>query len=156
MLLEGGAIETKNHAFFTPHGPDGRACITCHQPADGMALSAQTVRKRWDDTGGKDPLFAGYDGSNCPTLPRGERASHSLLLDHGLIRIQRPWPPKTWQGRPVKPDFTIEVVRDPWGCETGKVYGLKAGNISVYRRPRAVANLKYALAAGFPMIPRKE
>lgn len=155
VLLEGGAIETKDHAFFTPHGPEGRACVTCHQPADGMALSAKTVRKRWDDTGGRDPLFASYDGSNCPTLPQGERASHSLLLDHGLIRIERPWPPKEWEGRPVKPDFTIEVVRDPWGCETGRVYGLKAGNISVYRRPRPVANLKYATAAGFAYDPKE-
>jgi len=155
VLLEGGAIETKDHAFFTPQGPDGRACVTCHQPADGMALSAKTAQKRWDQTGGKDALFASYDGSNCPTLPQGERASHSLLLDHGLIRIQRPWPPKQWEGRPVKPDFTIEVMRDPWGCETGKVYGLNAGNISVYRRPRSVANLKYALSAGFSYDPKE-
>lgn len=155
VLLSGGAMATKDHAFFTPQGPEGRACVTCHQPADGMALSAQTARQRWDDTGGKDPLFAAYDGMNCPALPAGDRASHSLLLDHGLIRIQRPWPPKDGDGRPVKPDFTIEVVRDPWGCESGKVYGLKAGNISVYRRPRPVANLTYATAAGFAYDPKE-
>lgn len=154
VLLSGGAMPTQEHAFFTPLEPDGRACVTCHQPADGMALSAQTARRRWDETDGKDPLFSSSDGSNCPTLPKGVRASHSLLLDHGLIRIQRPWPPKASDGTAIKPDFTLEVVRDPWGCESGPFYGLKAGNISVYRRPRPVANLKYATAAGFSYDPK--
>jgi hypothetical protein len=156
-LLSGGPMETKGHPFFAPIGPNGRACVTCHQPADGMSLSAQSARQRWEDTVGKDPLFAGYDGSNCPTLPQAERASHSLLLDHGLIRIQRPWPAKDFSGRPIKPDFRIEVVRDPWGCNSGPKYGPKAKspNISVYRRPRPIANLKYLLAIGFAYDPKQ-
>ena len=99
VLLTGGPMETKGHPFFAATGPSGRACVTCHQPADAMSLSAATARARWDATGGKDPLFAAYDGSNCPTLPQAERASHSLLLDYGLIRIQRPWPPRDAAGR---------------------------------------------------------
>ena len=73
VLLTGGPMETKGHPFFTATGPSGRACVTCHQPADAMSLSAATARARWDATGGKDPLFAAYDGSNCPTLPQAER-----------------------------------------------------------------------------------
>lgn len=154
-LLADGPSSTKNHPFFSPRGPNGRACVTCHQPADAMSLSAASAQQRWKDTGGKDPLFAAYDGSNCPTLPQAERASHSLLLDHGLIRIQRPWPPKTWNESAVTPDFTLEVVRDPYGCNSGKVYGPHAGNVSVYRRPRPVANLKYLLAVGFAYDPKQ-
>lgn len=154
VLLQGGPMTTAGHPFFTAIGPDGRACVTCHQPEDGMSLSAATAERRWQETGGKDPLFAAYDGSNCPTLPQGDRASHSLLLDHGLFRIQRPWPPRDASAKPITPDFTIEVVRDPWGCDSGK-YAPERGSISVYRRPRPVANLKYLLAVGFAYDPKQ-
>ncbi|MFS8609796.1 MAG: hypothetical protein LOD94_17680, partial [Gammaproteobacteria bacterium] len=60
-----------------------------------------------------------------------------------MIRIAVPWPPKG-----VTPDFTIEVVRDPTGCNTHPVYGLNGENphISVYRRPRPVINLRHLTA----------
>lgn len=154
-LLVGGPMPTKGHPFFEPLGPDGRACVTCHQPADGMSLSAASARSQWDRTGGRDPLFAAYDGSNCPTLPQGERASHSLLLDRGLIRIERAWPVRQFNGKPVTPDFRIEVVRDPNGCNSGPAYGPEAGRISVYRRVRPVANMKYLLAVGFAYDPKQ-
>src|SRR5688500_1413476 len=65
VLNASGAVETKGHPFFEPIGGNGRACVTCHQPADGMSLSVRTIRERWDATGGKDPLFAAVDGMNC-------------------------------------------------------------------------------------------
>lgn len=147
ILHEGGAFQTKGHAFFTPIGSNGRACITCHQPSDGMSLSVDTIRRRWDETGGKDPLFAAIDGSNCPSLPQDERASHSLLLDRGLIRVYLPWPPRAAGSPPLKQEFSIEVVSDPTGCNNDPVYGLhsETPSISVFRRPRPVANLKYLL-----------
>ncbi len=156
VLVEGGPVDTVGHAFFEPIGPNGRACVTCHQPHDAMSLTPRTAQERWEATGGTDPLFAAWDGSNCPTMPQGERASHSLLLDHGLFRIERPWPPRDLQGNPIETDFTIEVVRDPWGCNTGRAYGLDAEEptVSVYRRPRPVANLKYILAVGFDYDPK--
>ena len=155
LLISGGKLETKGHPFFEPIGPNGRACVTCHQPADSMSLSATTARQRWEATGGKDPLFAAIDGSNCPSLPQADRNSHSLLLERGLFRIERPWPARVWNGRPVTPDFTIEVVRDPNGCNSGPRHGPAAGNVSVYRRPRPVANMKYLLAVGFPFDPKQ-
>jgi hypothetical protein len=154
VLLTGGPLDTKGHPFFTPSAPGKRACITCHQPADAMSLSAQTARQRWDATGGKDPLFAAYDGSNCPTQPQGDAASHSLLLKYGLFRIQRAWPPRDLAGKPIVPDFDIAVVRDPTGCNSATRGPIK-GNISVYRRPRPVANLKYLLAIGFAYDPKQ-
>ncbi|HEV7289837.1 hypothetical protein [Sphingomonas sp.] len=150
LLLDNGPMETKDHPFFTAIGPNGRACVTCHQPADAMSLSAASAARQWQRNGAKDPLFAASDGSNCPSLPQGERASHSLLIDHGLIRIARPWPPKD-----VKPDFTIEVVRDPSTCNLDARHGLKgAGMVSVFRRPRPVANFKYIEAMGFAYDPK--
>src|SRR5215510_8734181 len=151
ILNTSGDIVTKGNAFFEPIGANGRACVTCHQPADGMSISLETIRERWRVTNGSDPLFADVDGKNCPDLPKGYPKSHSLLLDRGLIRVSLPWPPKAADGSVVKPEFTIEVVRDPTGCNNSSVYGLNSPSpaISVYRRPRPAANLKYVVADGF-------
>lgn len=142
ILNMAGAVETNGHAFFTPLGTNGRACVTCHQPTSAMSLSLDLIRQRWADTQGKDPVFAAIDGSNCPNLPQEKEESHSLLLERGLIRIALPWPPATASGQPMKPDFRIEVVRDPTGCNQNHA------SISVYRRPRVVANLKYIAFPG--------
>ncbi len=153
-VITGGPVETAGHPFFEPIGTNGRACVSCHQPADAMSISAQTIRERWRTTNGTDPIFAAIDGSNCPILPQGEEASHSLLLTRGLFRIERAWPVTQFNGRAVTPDFTIEVVRDPNGCNSG-AYGPAQGRISVYRRPRPLANLKYLLAVGFAYDPKQ-
>ena len=147
-----GDVHTSGHPFFEPIGTNGRACVTCHQPSDAMSLSLDSIRERWAATQGADPLFDTFDGANCPDQPRGERSSHSLLLDHGLFRIPLAWPPKRFDGTPVKPEFTIEVIKDPTGCNTHPTYGLQSKNptISVYRRPRMAANLPYILRPGNP------
>ena len=84
-----------------------------------------------------------------------DEASHSLLLNRGLVRVFLPWPPRTRDGARVEPEFTIEVVRDPTGCNLDPVHGLASATptISVYRRPRPVANLKYVTAAAFGVGP---
>lgn len=121
-----------------------------------MGLSLASIRERWTATQGQDPLFAAIDGANCPNLPQGLEASHSLLLSRGLFRIARPWPPRDAQGRPIQPEFSLEVVRDPTGCNLDRVHGLGSAQpmVSVYRRPRPVANLKYLTAVGFSFEPK--
>jgi hypothetical protein len=155
VLRDAPALDTGNHPFFTVLGPNGRACVTCHQPADGMSLAAATARERWEATGGRDPLFAAVDGANCPHLPQQDPASHSLLLSRGLIRVALPWPPQDATGKPIDPEFTLEVVRDPTGCNTHPVYGVGAPEprVSVYRRPRPVANTKYTTHENFGVLP---
>jgi len=157
ILLEGGPMETGGHPFFEPIGPYGRACVTCHQPVDGMSLSVESIQRQWQRHGHLDPLFAAFDGSNCPDLPQHQRDSHSLLLEHGLIRIPRPWPPRDDAGHPLVTDFTIAVVHDPTGCNLSPRWGLAAPEpmISVWRRPRPVANFKYVLAMGFSVDPKQ-
>ena len=155
ILNTSGPIETRGHPFFEPLGTNGRACVTCHQPADGMALSVATVRERWEETGGQDPLFAGIDGRNCPHLSAGDAAAHSLLLTRGLFRIPLPWPPRDAAGAPLAVEFALEVVRDPTGCNTHPTYGLESTQptVSVYRRPRPVANTKYLTHSNFGVGP---
>lgn len=156
VIHVGGALGTRGHPFFSALGHNGRACVTCHQPADGMSVSARSAQTRWARTHGHDPLFAAIDGSNCPSLPQGAASSHSLLLTRGLFRIARPWPPRTPEGRQLDPEFTIEVMHDPTGCNLDPVYGLHSGHpmVSVYRRPRPAANLKYVISYGFVFDPK--
>jgi len=134
IVNRAGAVRTEHHPFFESLGANGRACVTCHQPSNAMSVSAAALRERWKETGGKDPIFAAVDGSNCPDLPQAAESSHSLLLERGLFRIFLPWPP-----RGVHPEFRIEVVRDPTRCNKG-------GAISVFRRPRMAANLDTIVA----------
>jgi cytochrome c peroxidase len=129
MVNTSGSIRTDGHPFFEALGTNGRACITCHQPSNAMSVSTAAIRRRWTETEGRDPIFAAIDGSNCPNLPQEAEASHSLLLNRGVFRIVLSWPP-----RGVRPDFELDLVRDPTGCNR------KPSAISVFRRPRVVAN----------------
>jgi hypothetical protein len=148
VLYASGPVDTTGHPFFTPLGSNGRACVNCHQPTYGMSVSVEGLQERWRATDGRDPVFAAFDGSNCPNLPQGQEKSHSLLLNRGLFRIPLPWPPRNADGSPKPVEFSIEVVRDPTGCNLSPIYGLKSAHptISVYRRPRPVANLKYVVS----------
>jgi cytochrome c peroxidase len=148
-VLTSEAVATLGHPFFTALGANGRACITCHQPADGMSLSTATLNALWNAEGERNPVFAAVDGSNCPNLPQADAASHSLLLRHGLFRIWRPWPPSA-----AAPEFELEVVRDPTGCNTDPTYGVSAGYVSIYRRPRPATNLPFVTAIGFAFDPK--
>ncbi|HWY62328.1 MAG TPA: hypothetical protein VNW15_10555 [Rhizomicrobium sp.] len=148
VVNTGGTIQTQGHPFFDALGSNGRGCVSCHQPSQAMSLAAGNVRQRWEDSQGfqLDPVFAAVDGSNCPTLPQAEKDSHSVVINRGAFRISLPWPPRDAAGKPITPEFTIAVASDPNGCNSGG-YGPQAAapNISVYRRPRMVAN--------FPQIP---
>ncbi len=143
IFNEGGAVHTKGHPFFEPLGVNGRACVTCHQPSNAMSVSTARLRERWVETHGQDPVFAAVDGSNCPDMPLDRKSSHSLLLERGLFRISLPWPPRTPAGTPIQPEFRLEVVRDPTGCNSGPLHGPNGAerSVSVYRRPRMAANL---------------
>ncbi len=116
------------HPFFKSLGSNGRSCGTCHQPSQAMSVSVSHIRARFNRFGVRDPIFAPVDGANCPTLvPASEtrasrfyggrrgrgsdsRKARSLLLNDGLFRIFMP-PAATR-------DFKIEVVKDPYGCNT--------------------------------------
>ncbi len=121
-----------------------------------MSLSAATARERWDATGGKDPLFA---ADRRLELPRPAAAGARLALAAARTRADPDRAPlaarRALGGKAVAPDFTLEVVRDPNGCNSGPAYGPAAGRISVYRRVRPIGNMKYLLAAGFAYDPKQ-
>src|SRR4051812_44995334 len=59
-----GGIDTTG-PFFQSLGTNGRSCAFCHQPSEGMSISAAGVALRFTLTGGADPIFRTNDGSNC-------------------------------------------------------------------------------------------
>jgi cytochrome c peroxidase len=143
-------VDVTTHPFWQA-GPNGRSCATCHSPADAMSISATTIRAKFNasvTSGTLDPLFASIDGADCPNKTPGVEASHSMLLNHGAIRVARPWPPIDRNGNAIDPEFTIEVVSDPTGCNLDATYGVAGTRkeVSVYRRPRMAANLEFLLA----------
>jgi len=161
-----GPTTTADHAFFQAIGTNGRACVTCHEPASAMSVSVDRIQLRFEQTLGTDPIFAPVDGADCPSavepadtsaaLVGGStghgtaeaRASHSLLLTKGLFRVFLPVP----EGA----EYTVTVERDPAHCNTDPAFsettdprtGATRQMLSVYRRPRPTANLSFAGGEG--------
>lgn len=127
--------------FFQSLGTNGRSCASCHVAAQAMGLSAVGARARFATSAGADPLFAAVDGANCPNLQRGDPASHSLLLQNGLIRIGITMP--------ASAQFTLSVVRDPYGCAIIPDPAGGPPTVSVYRRPLPAANLVFLSSVMF-------
>jgi hypothetical protein len=67
VINTAGALDTQDHAFFTGIGSNGRACVTCHQPANAMSVSVATIQARWQATAGADPRFNNneWESASC-------------------------------------------------------------------------------------------
>jgi cytochrome c peroxidase len=135
-----GPIDSSG-AFFQSLGTNGRSCATCHRLDQAMSLSSRGVQSIYRQSHGSDPLFAAVDGANCPTADVSNRASHSLLLDRGLIRVGLPVPSSR--------EFSVSVVHDPYGCAIIHDPNTGADIISVYRRPMPATNLRFLSAVMF-------
>jgi cytochrome c peroxidase len=139
-----GATITSNNAFFQNLGTNERTCFTCHQPATGWGISADSVKARFALSGGSDPIFRLVDGATCPTdnvsTFAAKLQSYKLLLAKGLIRIGLPLP------APPALQFTVTNVADPYNCTTNPTTGLTSpttGVMSMYRRPLPSTNLGF-------------
>lgn len=131
---DGGIDETG--PFFQSLGTNGRTCGTCHQPSDGMSVSAADVERRFFLTQGQDPIFRTVDGSNCNqnidvSSLAGRYQAYSLLRTRGLIRIAI--------AVPANANYQVVSVNNPYGCNASNV-------ISMYRRPLPSTNLRFLSA----------
>lgn len=122
--------------FFQSLGTNGRSCGTCHQPSDGMSVSATHIQERFVQTQGEDPIFRTVDGSNCNhsidvSTVEGKSAAYSLLRTRGLFRIAI--------AVPANADYQIVSVQNPYGCN-------ESDTISMYRRPLPATNLRFLSA----------
>jgi cytochrome c peroxidase len=134
----GRGIDLKG-PFFQSMGTNGRSCGTCHQPGDGMSVSAASVQRRFFVSKGLDPIFRPVDGSNCNhnidvSTVAGRSAAYSLLRTRGLFRIAI--------GVPVNANYQVVNVQNPYGCNESDV-------ISMYRRPLPATNLRFLSAVMF-------
>jgi cytochrome c peroxidase len=134
--INGGIDETG--PFFQSLGTNGRTCASCHQPSDGMTVSAAGVQLRFISTQGLDPIFRPVDGANCNTLDVSTLAAryeaYSLLRTRGLIRIAIAVPPTA--------DYYVPSVQNPYGCGDTQT-------ISMYRRPLPATNLRFLSSVMF-------
>jgi cytochrome c peroxidase len=133
--------ESSKNAFFQSLGTNGRSCGTCHLASDGFGLGVSSIQAKYVATHGNDPLFAAIDGANCPNSASHDPASHSLLLQSGLIRIFLPVP--------ANAQYQIQAERDPYGCAVVTDASTGVQTISVYRRPLPTTNLRFLSAIMF-------
>lgn len=122
--------------FFQSLGTNGRSCSTCHQPSDGMSVSASHIQERFVQTRGEDPIFRTVDGSNCNhsidvSTVEEKFAAYSLLRTRGLFRIG--------VAVPANADYRIVSIQNPYGCN-------ESDTISMYRRPLPATNLRFLSA----------
>jgi hypothetical protein len=125
--------------FFQSLGTNGRSCGTCHQPSDGMSVSAANIELRFLLTQGQDPIFRPVDGANCDhdvnvSTLHGRKAAYSLLRTRGLIRVAL--------AVPANADYQVVSVNNPYSCNESDV-------ISMYRRPLPTTNLRFLSAVMF-------
>jgi cytochrome c peroxidase len=129
-----GAIDLTG-PFFQDLGTNGRSCGTCHQPGDGMSVSAESIQQRFDTSAGTDPIFRTVDGSNCDNLDvstlEARSTAYSLLRTRGLIRVAI--------DVPANANYTVTNVNNAYGCGS-------TSTISMYRRPLPAANLRFLSA----------
>src|SRR5947207_3846530 len=101
----GGKPIDLTNPFFQSLGTNGRSCASCHLQSNAWGLTPQAAQAAFAASGVADPLFAAVDGANCPSgTAAAGAAGHSLLLNHGLIRIGLPIP--------ASAEFTITAVHD--------------------------------------------
>jgi len=123
LFSSAGPVDV-THPFAQSLGTNGRACVTCHSPLDGMTITPASARARFDASNGLDPLFRTNDGSNSPTADvstlEARRAAYSMLLSRGVIRVD--------MAPPAGREFVVEAVDDPYGFAT-------TTRLSLFRRP---------------------
>jgi cytochrome c peroxidase len=130
-LYLNGPIDAKN-AFFRSLGGNGRACVDCHQPAQGWSITPAGMQATFDATQGLAGVFRPVDGATHPTANvatvEARRSAYKLLLSRGLVRVG--------MAVPANAEFVVSAIDDPYGAATPSA-------LNVYRRPLPTANVKF-------------
>ena len=122
----------QRNPFFKSVGTNGRSCGTCHAAQDGWTITPTSVQLRFLLTGGNDPIFHSFDGTNSPHADQSSFAARyvasTMLLNKGLIRVGI--------GIPANAEFTLKDVDDPY-------HFASSSELSLFRRPMPTANVRY-------------
>lgn len=134
--VAGFPVVATDNPFFLDLGVNGRRCVTCHEAANNMTVSAAGIQARFEATGGTDPIFRPNDGSNSPladvSTVEARRRAYSMLLTKGLIRV----------GISIlrTAEFELLKVSDPYGYAGNNANG---NELSLFRRPLPATNLGF-------------
>ena len=87
--------------YFQAQGTNGRSCASCHTARDAWSVNPDTLRYKFDETDGTDPVFNLLDANNpnmdVSTL-EGRLAAYSMLLSRGVFRRGgAPRPDSEWE-----------------------------------------------------------
>jgi hypothetical protein len=127
-----GAVVDRDNPFFQSLGTNGRSCVTCHVPSQAWSISPVELRRRFEATGGADPIFRTNDGSNSPNADvstrSARRSAYSMLLTRGVLRVGI--------GVPVDAEFELVSADDPYAFAS-------AHELSLFRRPLPSTNLNF-------------
>jgi cytochrome c peroxidase len=130
-LTTQGRLDLTN-PFFQSFGTNGRTCNSCHLARNGWGISLESINDLFDSSDGTHPIFRTVDGTNSPSADvstlAARRASYSMLLRRGVIRIGLPMP--------ANAEFDLIAVDDPY-------HHASAQELSLFRRPPPIANLRF-------------
>ena len=96
--------------YFRPQGTNGQSCATCHIPEEAWSITPVTLRRLFEATEGKHPVFSLLNADN-PNMDvsttQARRAAYSMLLSRGVFRRGgAPRPNSEWE---------LIAVEDPHG-----------------------------------------
>jgi hypothetical protein len=123
-----GAIDRTN-PFFLAMGTNPRTCETCHSAAGGWTITADAMKRLFQQSQGLDPAFNLVDTGNSPNADvstlEARRATFDLMIKRAVIRFTRTISPTA--------QFIVASVVDPSGfSDSTKVLS--------FRRPSPTAN----------------
>jgi cytochrome c peroxidase len=135
--------------FFDPNfGTNGQACVTCHQPSDGITIHVATINNAFQATGGTDPLFRPNDTANNPNIPLSSHTAddYSVMLNLGAIRIGKTFAAASNFTAAAADQATIDKFGGPFplGAGTNPVdpqQGAGHPTLSLFRRPLVNTNV---------------
>ena len=125
------------NGFFTPLGPNGRSCATCHVEENAWTFTPDYARAV-ARSNVADPLFAPVDGADCPATQASQLADarkSSMVLEYALIRETIAVPPGA--------NFSVVSATNPLKCQIAPLSSGVSGKLVVYRRPLPTANLSF-------------
>ncbi len=134
--------------FFKAQGENGQSCATCHIPEESWSITPVTLRRLFDETKGKHPVFNSVDANN-PTMDvstiEKRRAAYSMLLTRGVFRRGGvPRPNSEWE---------LIAVDDPHGFAS-------LNHLVHWRRAMPTANFRLGSATvnwdGASMVGRNQ
>jgi cytochrome c peroxidase len=143
----------EHNAFFDPGvGTNGQACVTCHQPSQGITIRVDRINQAFAETGGLDPLFRPNDTADRPdadvSTKHARKNAYRLFLDLGIVRIGKTFKGNTDPDNPAttQSDFRVEHQNTAqFGPLPNSSDSQHPGipSLSLFRRPLVNTNMNF-------------